>query len=179
MLLEGSLVRLRAREPGDVDRVYEWVNDPEVTQHLSIRYPLSHGDQERWLESTPTNSSGRVALAIETKDGEHIGSIDLREVSAENRRAELAIMIGHKPSWSRGYGTDAIMTLLRFAFSEMNLNRVWLTVDADNERAIACYRKCGFVEEGRLRQNVYKHGQYLDVVLMGVLREEFEALRGD
>jgi len=85
-------------------------------------------------------------------------------------------MIGEKDCWGRGYGTDAIRALLRFAFREMNLNRVWLTTGENNPRALACYRKCGFREEGHLRQDRYLEGRYWDTILMGILREEFEAL---
>ena len=85
-------------------------------------------------------------------------------------------MIGDHDYWSHGYGTDAITTLLRYAFDEMNLHRVWLEVLDDNTRGIACYRKCGFVEEGRKRQDRYRSGSYHDTLVMGVLEDEFRAL---
>ncbi len=85
-------------------------------------------------------------------------------------------MIGDKSYWSRGYGTDAIVTLLRFGFDEVNLHRVALEVNEDNARAIACYRKCGFVEEGRLRDHRFRRGEYRDTLIMGVLAGEFRAL---
>ena len=85
-------------------------------------------------------------------------------------------MLGEKDYWAKGYGTDAIVTLLRFAFHEMNLNWVWLHVFEFNERAMVCYQKCGFKEEGRLRQHYYQEGRYWDSVVMGILRDEFDAL---
>lgn len=176
-MLEGKLVRLRAREPDDLERAYGWINDREVTRHLTVRYPLSRADEERWIRETPTNTfANGVGLAIETREGLHIGNIDLREMRHEDRKTELGIMIGDKEYWSKGYGTDAVLTLLRFAFDEMNLNRVWLTVHDSNERAITCYRKCGFQEEGRLRQEVFRDGRYQDIVIMGILRSEFDSL---
>ena len=154
-MLEGTLVRLRAMEPGDLEDAYKWVNDREVTLWMtSLRYPVSRKDEQKWIDDAPTNSFGGVRLAIETKDGKHIGGINLHRVNPEDRKAGLGIMIGEKDHWSNGYGTDAIKTLLSFAFDEMNLHRVWLHVFADNERAIGCYQKCGFREEGWLRQEV-------------------------
>ena len=148
-----------------------------MTRYLTARYPLSHADERRWLDDGPTNGfANGVRLAIETKDGVHIGNLDLNQTRAEDRKAGLGIMIGEKAYWSNGYGTDAIVTLLRFAFHEMNLNRVWLHVFESNERAFACYEKCGFRQEGRLREHYYTDGRYCDVVIMGVLRSEFEAL---
>ena len=178
-MLEGQLVRLRPLEPTDLERAYTWVNDPEVIRYLALRYPMSRKDEQRWLEEAPTNSfAGGVRLAIETKDGVHIGNLDLHQANAEDRKAGLGIMIGDKDYWSNGYGTDATVTLLRFAFQEMNLNRVWLHVFEFNERAISCYKKCGFQVEGRLRQHRFSQGRYWDTIVMGVLREEFQALHG-
>ena len=86
-------------------------------------------------------------------------------------------MIGEKECWGRGYGTDALRTLVRFGFEEMNLNRIALDVYDFNERAIASYLKTGFAEEGRRRKDIYRDGRYVDVVMMSVLRAEWEAAR--
>lgn len=173
-MLEGKLVRLRAIEPEDRARAAAWLDDPEVTRHLTYRYPSSDGD---WLAGPPgpNGYANGVWLAIETKDGEHIGAVNLHRVHPEDRKAALGIVIGAKEHWGRGYGGDAVLTMVRFAFREMNLNRVWLTVVEDHAAAIACYRRCGFQEEARLRQEVYKEGRYRDFVVMAVLRDEFEA----
>jgi RimJ/RimL family protein N-acetyltransferase len=118
-----------------------------------------------------------LTLAIETAaESRHIGSVGIHDYSAESRKACLGIMIGDKTCWDHGYGTDAILTLLGFAFDEMNLHRVWLEVHADNARAIACYHKCGFLEEGRKRDDRYRGGRYIDTVVMGILEEEFRGL---
>jgi RimJ/RimL family protein N-acetyltransferase len=176
-MLEGKLVRLRPLEPEDLEHAYTWMNDPEVTYFLGMRYPISRVEEDRWLrEASANNFASGVRLAIETKEGVLIGSIDLRNTSPEDRRAGLGIVIGEPEYWSKGYGADAIMTVLRFAFHQMNLNRVFLEAFESNERALACYRKSGFREEGRLRQDRFKHGRYWDTIVMGVLREEFEAL---
>ena len=178
-MLEGTLVKLRALEPEDLEDALRWVNDREVTLWLtSLRYPVSRKDEQKWIDDMPTNSfADGVQLAIETKDGTHIGDINLHRTNPEDRKAGLGIMIGEKDHWSNGYGTDAVRTFLQLAFDEMNLHRVWLHVFPDNERAIACYVKCGFREEGRLRQEVFQDGRYYDVIVMGVLRDEFGALQ--
>ena len=179
-MLTGKLVRLRAMEPADLDRAYEWINDRDVTRFLMARYPMSRSDEEKWLaESSGRNGFERdVRLAIETLDGVHIGNTGLHAMRPEDRCAELGIMIGDKAYWSNGYGSDAVVTLLRFAFYEVNLHRVGLGVFPYNQRAIACYRKCGFVEEGRSRDEIYRDGRYWDIIRMGILRHEFDALHG-
>ncbi len=180
-MLTGKLVRLRPLDMTDLENFLVWYNDPEVTEYLNFRYALPRLAEEEWLRARtgkPVSFSNLMFSIEALADSRHVGSIDLHEASAEDRKATLGIAIGDKEYWSRGYGTDAIVTLLRFAFDEMNLHRVALHCDERNGRGLACYRKCGFVEEGRLRQDRYRKGRYWDTVVMGVLREEFEALHG-
>ena len=179
-MIEGRLINLRAPELADLERNAGWVNDREVTQYLSVRYEMSLAAEEAWLRDLVSKplSYDRPFFAVETKDGVHIGNTNLFEVKPEDRKAKLGIMIGDKPHWSKGYGSDALRTLLGFAFGEMNLNRVELDVFDFNERGIAAYRKCGFVEEGRRRQAVYRNGAFHDVIVMAVLRDEWEGAGG-
>jgi RimJ/RimL family protein N-acetyltransferase len=174
--LEGRLVRLRAVEPEDAERAYEWINDYDVYRNLMARYPFSMEAERQWTQEAASkqNSFEECRFAITTKDGTHIGFTGLHRGNPENRHVELGIMIGDKSFWSSGYGTDTVRTLLRFAFEQMNLNKVSLGVFEFNERAIACYRKCGFVEEGRLREEYYQDGRYWDVIRMSILRREYE-----
>jgi RimJ/RimL family protein N-acetyltransferase len=177
-MIEGKLVRLRAVEPEDAERAFRWINDREVTQYLMARYPFSLAAEKEWVEtSAKPNEFGEARFAIETRDGKHIGFCGLLRGRPEDRNTELGIMIGDKSFWSNGYGTDAMMTLLRFAFEQMNMHKVALGVFEFNERAQACYRKCGFVEEGRFREEYFQDGRYWDVIRMSVLRREFEVLQ--
>jgi len=181
-MIEGTIVNLRAPDMADLERNHRWINDREVTRFLGgqARYLMSMAAEEAWMRGVCERQQTyeRVFFAIETKDGRHIGNTNFFNSSAEQRRAELGIMIGERACWSRGFGTDALRALVGFGFDEMNLHRIDLSVDEDNARAIACYRKCGFVEEGRLRHHRYAHGGYRDQLWMGLLRDEFHALHG-
>jgi RimJ/RimL family protein N-acetyltransferase len=144
------------------------------------RYPWSLAAEEEFLkEAAKKIGFEEVRLAIETKEGLAIGMCGLHRGRPEDRNAELGIMIGDKSYWSNGYGTDAMLTLLRLGFDSMNLHKVSLGVFEFNERAQACYRKCGFVEEGRSREEYFQDGRYWDIVRMSVLRDEFKALHGE
>ena len=123
-----------------------------------------------------TANAARVAIVVAGAEAAADAAVALHGASPSTRKASLGIMIGDKTCWDRGYGTDAILTILRFAFDEMNLHRVWLQVHDDNARAIACYKKCGFVEEGRLRHDRYRHGTYHDTIEMGILDHEYRTL---
>jgi RimJ/RimL family protein N-acetyltransferase len=173
-MIRGTKTLLRALEEEDLPRCVRWFNDPEVRRLLNMRYPLSMTEEERWWASRlEREGTGDVIFAIEAEDGKHIGNLGLHNVDHENRRAMLGIAIGEKGYWGRGYGTDAIGATLGWAFGYLNLNRVYLTVYATNQRAIRCYEKCGFQHEGIQRQAQYIDGEYVDEWMMGILRDEF------
>jgi RimJ/RimL family protein N-acetyltransferase len=119
--------------------------------------------------------TGTGVTGIETEEGVHIGNIGLHRIDWKNRHTELGIAIGEKAYWDQGYGGDAIRTMLKLAFREMNMHRVQLRVDADNARAIRCYEKAGFKKEGTLREIVFREGKYVGQHVMSILQQEFES----
>ena len=174
MILKGEKTSLRPVRENDLPRLTTWGNDPEV------RYWLHHSEREDATvddarEEYLSSDEHRLSLAIENDAGALIGVIRLLGIDRTHGRAELAIMIGDKKAWSRGYGTEAMRLLLRHAFEDIGLRRVELITDVDNERGIRSYEKCGFVREGLLRQHRLRHGEPLDMIVMSILQEEFEA----
>ncbi len=176
-MLYGERTRLRAMEREDIPTFARWFNDPEVRRYLLMYEPMSRVKEERWFEET-LNSRGEFLYTIdaETKDGwVTIGNVGLHRVDWKNRTATLGIVLGEKTYWGRGYGTDAVRTMLRFAFHELNLHRVELETFSFNPRAWRCYERLGFRHEGTRREALHREGRYHDVHTMGILREEFEA----
>ena len=173
---EPSTARLRALEPGDIDSLIRWVNDAAVTLYLSqaVAYPASGSDGYRWLEGLSRSHTERV-FAIETLEGRLIGSVGLHAIRWIDRKAELAVMIGERDCWNRGYGSWAVRETLRRGFEEMGLRRIYLRVASDHVAAIRVYRKCGFQSEGLLRKDRYVGRGYADTLMMSVLKEEFAA----
>jgi RimJ/RimL family protein N-acetyltransferase len=170
-------VRLRGYEKSDLDAVMKWWHDEEVTKFISAAvFPAYSLQKKRFIENV---ASGRDSLnkefAIETlADRKYIGTIGLHNIDWLSRHAKLAIVIGDKEYWDRGYGTEAVKVLLRLAFERMGRHRVELVVVTFNQRAIACYEKCGFRREGILRDFVFKLGAFQDVVMMSILANEFQ-----
>lgn len=165
-------VRLRAVEREDIPRFVKWLNDSEVTRYLTMYLPFSRAQEEGWFEQHLKDEKSCV-LAIETMEGEHIGSVGLHDIHWKDRSAQLGVFIGERDLWGQGYGTDAVRALLRLAFHEMALHRITLRVFDFNLRAIRCYRKCGFSQEGCLREAHFTKGRYHDVLIMGILAPEF------
>ena len=177
MAILGKRLRLRAIERSDIPAFVHWFNDPEVIRHLTLYMPMSQAEEERWFEQH-LGDQQRHVFGIETTDGQLIGNIGLEAINWKDRKAELGIVIGEKEYWGQGYGTEAIKTLLEFAFRQMNLHRVSLRVFDDNERARRCYEQCGFKLEGRLREAEFSDGRYRDELVMGILHDEFLQGRG-
>ncbi len=176
VILEGDKVRLRPTTSDDLPYFQCWLSDPEVAQHLGsdLRFqPPTVEDEERWFTET-SEDPDKTNWTIETKSSRILGSIDIRNISPTNNCAELGILIGDKHQWDKGYGTDAIRTLVRHAFEELRLHRVHLTVSEENKRGIKCYWKCGFIREGMLYENrKMPDGTYGNTVMMAVLNQKF------
>lgn len=177
--LTGKRIILRDYRREDLDYIRKWVNDYDITKYLSniFLYPHSIVDSEKFLNAMLEGRPNSKGFVIAHKDSEeYIGQIDLLKIDWPNRVASIGIVIGTKENLGKGYGTEAIKVLQDFAFNRLNLHKLELEVRAFNKRAIACYKKCGFVEEGRLRENFYIDGKYTDTIRMGVLKREWETL---
>jgi RimJ/RimL family protein N-acetyltransferase len=175
-MIFGERVRLRAAERDDIKKFYAWVNDLDVTRHLSLYLPMSTVDEENWFDAMTKRNQSEKTLVIEVRDGEGwkmIGNCGVFGIDSVNRLGEIGIMLGEKDEWNKGYGTETMILLLRHCFETLNLNRVWLQVYAGNSRAKRSYEKAGFIEEGCLREAVYKHGKYDNIIIMSVLRSEW------
>jgi len=179
-MIVGEKVRLRALQEEDAEDCWRWVNNWDVVRQLQIRYPLSRLAERDFVERNMKPQPNDKVYGIETLDGGlYLGNVGLHQISWEDRRATFGIFIGEKAYWGKGYGTDATRAIVRFAFEQMNLNRIELQVFADNERGIRCYEKVGFVREAVQRQYRYREGQYVDAILMAILRDEYMARRDE
>jgi RimJ/RimL family protein N-acetyltransferase len=159
-------------QESDLPKFVEWLADREVTRWLAaMGDPPTLQDEYDWYERRRSDPDG-VLWSIETLDGRLVGNTELR-LNQQANRAELGIAIQDKTEWSQGYGTEAVRLVLSYAFRDLKLNRVELTTDEVNHRAIRCYEKVGFVREGLLRQHRLVDGKYGNTVVMSVLRDEW------
>jgi diamine N-acetyltransferase len=176
-MLYSKRLRLRAAEKTDIPRFVTWLNDPEVRQFLLIAYPMSQAFEEKWFESMIEQGMAEQVLVIERKVGEEyepIGNTSFMHIDWVSRNAEIGIFLGEKRVWSQGYGREAMKLMLRHGFNHMNLHRIYLRVYEHNGRGIKAYEHAGFVHEGRLRQDVFREGVYRDVLIMAVIRPEWQ-----
>lgn len=175
-MIIGERIRLRAINREDLPRFVTWLNDPEVRQGLTHFQPFSMEDEEDWYEGMRKRPLEEHPLVIEIPVGEEwqpIGNCALFGFDWRVRQAEFGIFIGAKEHWDKGYGTEALKLFLKYGFETLNLNRISLRVYENNPRAIRSYEKAGLIPEGRLRQGHFQDGEYIDVILMSILRSEW------
>jgi RimJ/RimL family protein N-acetyltransferase len=173
--LEGERIELRRHARENYHLYAEWYGDPEIWHLTSwAPSPLSRSAVERLFEDREiSNTDDSFAIHIRDED-EPIGVISLMNKSEANESAELSVIVGHQDDRHRGYGTEAIDRLLRYAFEELGLNRIGLSVFDFNEEAISAYEKLGFVEEGCIRQAIKRRSGFHDAILMSILKSEWE-----
>ena len=176
-MIYGDRIRLRAITRTDLPFFVEWLNDPEVIEGLMHYLPFSMEDEEAWFEGMKKRPQVEHPLVIEicTEEGwEPIGNCGLFGIDWRIRQATFGIVVGAKQHWNKGYGTEAFKLMIQHGFATLNLNRISLRVYENNPRAIRAYEKAGLSIEGRLRQAHYDNGEYFDVILMSILRSEWQ-----
>jgi RimJ/RimL family protein N-acetyltransferase len=179
--LAGERVILRAWERDDVRAAWEAAQSVEGKGELLrdwLKPPRSLETMEREFETNVAEPSLDVLEFIIQADDRVVGDIDLFRIEARNQTAMVGLGIWRSEDRNKGYGYDALRTLVRWAFMHRNLHRVELNADPDNAPAIHIYEKCGFVLEGRQRQRHFEHGSWHDEVTMGLLRADFDRAGG-
>ncbi|MFC2048073.1 GNAT family N-acetyltransferase [Chloroflexota bacterium] len=173
----GEKIYLRGLEKNDLTgNMFQWANDTEVTYYMFMgAMPNSIELLEEEYEQLIRSKNDVVFAIIDKKTDTHIGNVGLYVINWISRSAEFRIIIGEKEYWSNGYGTEATKLTAQYGFEKLNLNRVWLGVNAEHKDAIKAYENAGFVHEGTLRQEQYRNSRYYDVVRMSILREEYFA----
>lgn len=171
--LLGDRIYLSPRNSGDYEIFTEWLNDFETTDYLGRSANILTIEAEKEYLEKNNNSQATFAIVTLSED-KLIGTVSLELINSINRCATLGIFIGDKDYRSQGYGTEAIKMILEYGFSYLNLNNIKLDLMSFNERALKCYKKCGFKEYGRRRNCKFVDGKYYDTIEMDILASEFK-----
>ena len=170
--IAGKMVSLRPGVESDIYYMLKWYNDAELNRlagwtNTKVTASKLKYNMSKSFGYDPMN------LIIDNEHGKPIGTIQLYNIDDQNKSCNLGIRIGDKAHWSKGYGRDAINTILEYAFFNMDMYRVNLKVYEYNERAYQCYLKCGFKDEGKTRKSAFIDGTYYDEIVMGILKDDY------
>lgn len=178
-MIKGKKVSLRPLEKEDIYKIVEWRNQEGVRTNFLDSGLLSKYAQEAWYEQYQKHFqqyqkyNDRLIFAIEAEN-QYIGITWLYDINHRNQNATIGMLIGDKNFWGKGYGTDAIWALTRYAFDEMNLRRINGYIVEYNKGSLRMVEKNGYKVEGCMRKAYYAHSQFWDVKVVGILKEEFE-----
>lgn len=172
VFLRSRRVVLRPVLKEDLPLFIRWINDPDVSQFLNVFFPMMEADEQEWFDSLPKRKSTDIVFVI-VVDGKAIGTMGIHNINWKNRTAITGAFIGEKDYWGKGLGSEAKMILLDYAFNTLNLRKICSTVIAFNERSYRYSLKCGYKEEGRLKEHHFKHGTYWDEILLAVFRDDW------
>jgi RimJ/RimL family protein N-acetyltransferase len=178
-MLIGEKVYLTPIDAQNAETARAWVNDPAInTWMLSGHVPVSREQERAWYAQVDASDADHV-FEIRTRDGDrYIGNCGLHKVNMLHRNGELGILIGELDAQGKGYGADAIIAVLGYAFHTLGLHTVQINYIDGNERSAHLYAKLGFTVTGRCREHLFLRGDFHDLVLMDMTREEYERLYG-
>lgn len=176
--LVGKSVTLVPLGPEHAEALHAFTAEPDLRRLTGTHRRFTREDIELWCAGR-AEQDDRVDLAIvQRATGATIGDTALLEIDLANESAGFRIALTGG-SLGRGYGAEATRLVLDHAFGAVGVHRVHLEVFTFNERAIRCYRRCGFVPEGRQREALVWDGARHDVLVMGVLRPDWVARQAD
>jgi len=171
--LVGERIYLRPLDIDDLERCQRWINNPEITATLTMRFPMSKSQEESWISSHYKDQSNIPLAIVVRNDDQHIGNCGLHSIDYVNRFAEFGIMLGEKSKWGKGYAPEAGRLIIDYGFKQLAMHRIYLHVYSHNKRAQRAYEKLGFIPEGILRESYFRDGRYYDTIIMAILASEW------
>ena len=173
MRLIGEKIYLREIEISDSDNIIRWRNQEDVKKYFISQETFTREGHLEWIHNFVAAGKAVQFIIIDKKTDKPLGSVYLRDLDYKNSKCEFGIFIGEKDYLGYGIGTEAAVLIMKYAFEELKMNKVFLRVLADNLRAIQSYLKAGFQLEGTFKQDVCINGKFTDVIFMAILQEEY------
>jgi RimJ/RimL family protein N-acetyltransferase len=168
-------VALRAETPADEEVLFRLASELDTWEERNPSPPAPL-TLETYRDRKAKSEQAGGAVFVITVDGEAVGRCTIFAEDALARHAEVGIALLPEAR-GKGIGTAALTQLVEFAFVRRNLRRVHLVAIGTNLDGIGCYRKVGFVEEGRRREHCWVRGEYVDEIIMGLLRSDWDKQR--
>lgn len=165
MIIYGEKIKLRAVESEDNVMLLEMMNDPDIEMMVcGYSWPVSMNGQMKWFSKLENNSDILRCIIADKENDKAIGTLIFNEIDMKNGTGHIHIKIADRNERGKGYGTDAINTIVKYVFSELRLNCVFANILAYNKPSVHLFEKCGFTCDGVLRSRVFKQGKYIDLL---------------
>lgn len=171
-MIYGERVYLRLMEEKDIELKVKWVNDPEIRETLISEY-ISIASTKQWFNQSIADSKRKDFIICLKDNNQAIGFTSLKSIDYINSKAEMTMCLGVKKYWGKGLAKEARNLLLRYAFLDLRLNKVYTHNWVKNEKIIGLNQSLGFKIEGELRNDVFFKGEYRNMIIMGILKDEW------
>lgn len=168
-MIKNGKISLCQKDLSDTPNDYKWQTDIELA-HLTATVPITISFSDYLLNYTSyllNAQSTKYQFAIKIQDGKHIGNCACYGINTERSEVEIGILIGDRNYWDKGYGVDAIISLIDFVFNRIDCRRIHLKTLESNKRALKCFSKCGFIQCG----SIMSHGN--NFILMELLHNQW------
>ncbi|MHA1976720.1 MAG: GNAT family N-acetyltransferase [Candidatus Hodarchaeales archaeon] len=176
-MIYGKNIYLRGVELSDVPELMKYWNNRELKRFLHAITPHAIQEEEEWVRKTWSErrkGKSYVFAVVLVDSNLYIGNVEVSIMDTLSRRGNLGIAIFNPNYWSKGHGTEAIGMILGYSFTTLNLHSVQLSVFSNNPRAQRCYEKNGFKKTGVRREALYSDGEYLDIYLLDITKNEWK-----
>ncbi len=172
VFLRGQKTILRPLMKSDMPTVVRWINDPDIREFINMPFSKTEAEEDEWFRALGRDDKN-VTLAIETLEKVFIGVMGIHEINWIDRVATTGAFIGEKEYWGKGFGTDAKMILLEYAFHTLNLRKLCSRVVEYNRRSLAYSDKCGYRPDGVRKEHLFRKGRYWDQVELAIFEEDW------
>lgn len=177
--LKGKRIYLRPLERDDLPVFLRWMNDLETAQLVNHFLPVMKEGEDDFYEKTLKEKGKIIVLSVCTNKDELIGTISINNIKWKDGTATTGTLIGDKSFRGKGYGTEAKMVLLNYAFNTLNLRKISCNILSTNERSIKCQEGCGYKQEGVRKKHTFINGEYIDDLILAVFKEDWAPLWED
>lgn len=165
MIINGNGILLRAVEESDNAMLLSLINDPDTEMMLGgSSWPVSEAEQLKWFEHQERSRDVLRCIVALKENGKAIGTIILSDIDQKNATGHIHIKMSKDGGRGKGYGTDAVNTMVQYVFEELRLNCIYANILSYNEASIKLFERCGFKRDGVLRQRVFKKGRFVDML---------------
>jgi diamine N-acetyltransferase len=172
-MIKGKRVILRPVEARDLSLLVRWRNAPETRRYFFYPFLISESGQRKWFDGLLADRN-RILLMIDTLEGKPVGMIGLDRIDWRNQMAESGQILLAPAERGRGYADEAMVLMTRYAFEELNLNRLYAKIYRFNWGVVELVKLLGFQVEATLRKAAFSGGAFRDVVIVGLLREDWQ-----
>lgn len=172
MIIDHENIELRSITADDTEDIIRWRNKESVRKNFLDQRLFTVEGHTNWLNTMVKTGKVEQFIIWDKEENKPVGSVFLRDIDHENKKAEYGIFIGEDSARGKGIGTKAAKAIVQYGFNELHLHKIFLRVLADNVRAVKSYKKAGFIQEAYLKDELILNGEYRDIILMAVINSE-------